>query len=722
MSNKLAVIPLVLALLIASCAPGAAASPAPHEAGRTSESVSPALPDSALTSSRFDRAKRAFMARFKKEAIYGPAPGTAGFKYPEKEALQDLSSGLLLAGIKDGLARSTSQIEVAFWLDLFSLMPDREPGAARFLLDYLGSLGPEDARYVAYQAVQAQLGRLMSEEDAEAAIATLGRCDEGIQYLMLAVLRGRGFLTTETGVRLLSEPGVDPYAVVGRLQPITTEVLSLLGKDFTGFPMRAQIAVVTQVASIALGGADEGMRKDTLSWLRSRLDTSKEPAVRQEILYRMYQADRSQQWLTRLVSEVDRDGAAPGTNVWGNVYLMRDICAGYPGSYLARGCAAYERVRGRPYFVIDLRRPRDPSRNDLWPFQYGKGQYDPAKEIPAWLAFLEKFPKHPGADDAAYRLGRCYELRKKWKEALTWLTRAASLPDGDLRYDAVGRLVFVLDARVPAEQLERLVGEADLLPQLKPLIQYTLAVRDLRNESYQRASERLAEFIDQYGGDRSHPGYGGEDASARPAVDDLLVGGAVGLRYPFWAGAREQLGWASRLAEKRAELQPDADRPETLYRMGAEIFHNRLLYYNFLWAGSRQGFNWIGHLNELWAEVPEGEAYLKGLMNYQHALGCFEAVQNSVRATAELKAKALYSQGLSYIGILQWGVDSEKVLGAESIRRKIVETYTRFVEEYPGSTMADDALRTLYAYTHDGAYLDRLMREYPYGARAPEAR
>ncbi len=257
---------LVLVLLVAGCTPGAKKPPAPPGAGAGD---APAVPPE--VSASLGEAKRAFLAGFKEEAIYGRAPGTAGFQYPEKEALREIPAGSLLAGIKGGLANAKSLPEIVFWLDLFSLVPDQAPGASEVLLDYIVSLPPEGDRYLAYQVAHTHLGRLMGEQDAASLFSTLGRYDEGLQYMMLAVLRGKGMLTAEKMVELLAEPGVDAQAVMAHLDPVTAGVLSLLGKDFTRFTTKAQVVVAERVGHLSKWGPDEGLKKDAVSWLNSML-------------------------------------------------------------------------------------------------------------------------------------------------------------------------------------------------------------------------------------------------------------------------------------------------------------------------------------------------------------------------------------------------------------------------------------------------------------------
>ncbi|HHY38656.1 MAG TPA: hypothetical protein GX507_07015 [Clostridia bacterium] len=211
----------------------------------------------------------------------------------------------------------------------------------------------------------------------------------------------------------------------------------------------------------------------------------------------------------------------------------------------------------------------------------------------------------------------------------------------------------------------------------------------------------------------------GDVSDAGRLAEYLSAGG-----YPFRAKVEEQQKEAARLAQL-ALAAADGDNPEApeaLYELGAAIYHKQDMYYNFLWAGERQGFNWAGHINELWSEVPEREGYMRGLMNYWHALKCFEGVEKAPRASDELKAEALYSQGLAYIGILEWGQDAEAVFDMKSVQDKIIATYKRFVATYPKSSMADDALLVLYAYTQDRTYLERIIDEYPNGDQVEAAR
>ncbi|MDD2444101.1 MAG: protease complex subunit PrcB family protein, partial [Desulfotomaculaceae bacterium] len=91
----------------------------------------------------------------------------------------------------------------------------------------------------------------------------------------------------------------------------------------------------------------------------------------------------------------------------------------------------------------------------------------------------------------------------------------------------------------------------------------------------------------------------------------------------------------------------------------------------------------------------------------------FQQVYQDSSSPPELKAKALYSSGLSYIGLDEWGQDASFGFNLPEITGKIVSTYRQFVQEYPDNSMADDALLALGAYTGDAAYLQRILEEYP---------
>jgi len=684
----------------------------PAAAGAAQAVEETALPAGtpAALSGQLPAARLAFRALFKRSMLSSPDIIAVGLSYPEKEALRSAPPTDLLAAIRAGLKGVRSDEEAFFWFDLLTLLPDRQPGAAAALLEFFRSDAAFASRFLNYQVARTHLARFLSAEDVEGLLESLGEYEPGLQYNLIAALKSRGYLTRENSARLLRQPGVDPLAVLGQLEPIAggkgpvaraSDTFAWLGSLLPSLPVPNQTSVVRWVGHQARWANDPSVKNAARDWLKVSWAGAKEPALRQELLYQLYSAGADPAALGQLVAEVEKHGAAWGLESWRDANLLRRLRRDYPQSFLARGFAAYEKVRGRPYFVLDYWNPNSPGP---WPFKYGNTQYHPAREIPGWQEFLHNFSRHPGADDAAYRLARCYEIEGQWGEALTWYARALSLPDGDMDIGARGRLLFVLDARVPEAELKELLGQPGVAPELRPLLSYTLAVRELRAEHYQEAAARLEEFLKTYGPENP--------AQPKAALALLPLD-----RYPFWQRVQEQQQQAARLAE----LAAHTEQPATLYELGAAVYHNKLTYYNHLWAGERQSYNWLGHINELWAEVPEREEYLRGLINFWHALGYFQAVEKAPQASPELKAKALYSQGLALSNILEWGEEAALTFDRKILKEMLIAVFQRFVATYPESSMADDALFTLWAYSRDTTYLKRLVATYPNGDRAAAA-
>lgn len=257
----------------------------------------------------------------------------------------------------------------------------------------------------------------------------------------------------------------------------------------------------------------------------------------------------------RLVAETDAHGVRPGVDFTRDWQLLREVRERHPNSFLARGMAAYEEVRGAPYLEIDRRRPADD-----WPYRYGDGQYDPQREIPGWERYLKTYSSHPGADDAAYRLGRCYEIKGDYPAALNALYRATLLPDGDCHDDAAGRIVYLLDAVMTREQLASLAADK-LEPHLVPLVEYSMAVKTLRRDDFRAAAEALTGFLARH-----------------PEPWTPMSRNPEG-RYDLAAAIGKQADTARRLADLQARWEQTRD-PQALYDLAAAVYHDTLTYYN----------------------------------------------------------------------------------------------------------------------------------------------
>lgn len=478
-------------------------------------------------------------------------------------------------------------------------------------------------------------------------------------------------------------------------------------------------ALLVQEAGNAARWALKGAARDAVvQWLWKAAGADPLPFSRQECLYTLYELGEKKA-LGRLVEDTDKNGFAvlPGEDGGADFgrpdwQFLEEAAAEYPQSYLGRGIRAYEEVRGEPYFEVAR---WEKYQQDWGAYSYGDEQYDPEREIPGWEKFLQEFSRHPAADDAAYRLARCYEIEGRWAEALNTLQKARVLPDGDMRYPAAGRLLYVLDVRMTDRQLRELPAQA-LDPALEPLVAYSLAVRQIRQDNFRQAAEMLAEFIVKY------KGNDGEEATS--ARDFLPLANLSGTPpYDFWGAVEKQLAQVKKLAGSKEQWEKTRD-PARLYDLAAAIYQDQFLYYSHLWAGQRQEYNWHGYINATASGRAPAEmaAFAREMINYSHSLQYFQLVYEHPAASPELKARALYSLGLSYIGLDQWGEDAWFAFTPSQVRQKIISVYQQFVNDYPESSMADDALLALGAYTGDTAYLEKITREYPQGDMVEKAK
>jgi len=128
---------------------------------------------------------------------------------------------------------------------------------------------------------------------------------------------------------------------------------------------------------------------------------------------------------------------------------------------------------------------------------FGNRQYAPGREIAGWLDYLQSYYTHQGADDAAYRLGRSYEIKGQYSEALRWLHAALSLGDGEMGPHARTRIAWILDALLDEAGVRALA--TDLPADLQPLVAYAIAVHELRAGKYAEAERDLGALIDRWG-------------------------------------------------------------------------------------------------------------------------------------------------------------------------------------------------------------------------------
>lgn len=154
------------------------------------------------------------------------------------------------------------------------------------------------------------------------------------------------------------------------------------------------------------------------------------------------------------------------------------VGAAYPQSRLMRGFLAYDAIRGGSYFDRD-----DTSDADTAPALHNER---------AWRQWLQAYPDHPGADDAAYWLARGLLRQGDRSGALRVAMQAleAGYGDGDMSGELADIVRWLLDAGMSDEEITAFVKR---YPHglLAPAVRYAQAVRLARSHAYATALAAL---------------------------------------------------------------------------------------------------------------------------------------------------------------------------------------------------------------------------------------
>lgn len=556
----------------------------------------------------------------------------------------------------------------------------------------------------------------------------------GGEPVLLSRLPGAGWEKARVILEALDRPG---YWTEARAADVLAPMTTASGMDaaltfFTGRPWAERVAmdgyrhvaagepraaIVNWLANrlnAARPAADGTWAVNIRTLVHSAAESDRDPRVRLAAWHRLHLAGEAGA-LGRLVKEWDRAADELGVSLSQSARLdwrtLREIRERFPESYLARGIAAYEAVRGRPYFVA-----QHAAASGVWCCP-GDRFYDPRREIPGWEAFLKAFPQHPASDDAAYRLGRSYEQLRPFEgedrfvPALNWLHRAMWLADGDMAEEARDRLIYVLDVVMGEYDLARVAGTpAGLDRDLVPLVEYSLAVKRLRSGRYAEARDALDRFLARRGA-----------AGRLPAWIDRGRGMPGTFLERVW-GQREA---AARLAhlQARAERQRGLARAETLYRLGAVMYHDLYLFYNHLWSGGRQAYfaRFINYGLAYGELRPYQERYLAEAINYAQALGEFNRLR-LMHLPEALAERVDFSAAMALAHLDDYAAETDLASPRRRLQAAVEEGFRQFVARHPRSHLTDDALLVLARYTRDRRFLQAVLDRYPQGDMAPEAR
>ncbi len=160
--------------------------------------------------------------------------------------------------------------------------------------------------------------------------------------------------------------------------------------------------------------------------------------------------------------------------------LLSELAGQLPDTRFARGCAEYHQIHGHDGAGKELTEPSNDSRMRRQLLR------NASKSELSWRQWLHKYPGHPLADVAAYRLMRSLEWQGKRKQAFQVVLWHLFAPDGPAQKSFRTRFIWMLDVGLSSGELAEFQRQNPDSP-VCPLVRYALAVRAARQHRYQRA-------------------------------------------------------------------------------------------------------------------------------------------------------------------------------------------------------------------------------------------
>lgn len=404
----------------------------------------------------------------------------------------------------------------------------------------------------------------------------------------------------------------------------------------------------------------------------------------------------------------------------------------YPNSKLTEGSRLYGMLTGGETYIgaySDL--PDDETPPVL------RTPFNLRSELEFWPTFLNRYEGHPVSDDVMYRVARIHELNGDYSKAFLSYYEASQVPDGALAGVAKGRALFIADLLMDSSLLRELqvsVSHKELIPFLK----YSAAVHLIRENNLSEAIIEIEEFVSEY--------KNGIITGLIPIyVYDYEESAQIDANSNFWNNVERQINNLKKLVEIRDGKETD----KSIYEEAAFWFHNELTAYNYFWRG-QQSSTFGGFLPSEWEGI---QTSTKRLLKYDMVDAAGEAHDQqdghltSIKLcqkllnsypNSRLREKAMYTIVLNYywlqlrnVGVSLeqaslWKSPDNNYSGNEDYwSRAAVSSAYEFVQEFPNSSMADDALLVIgelgEKVTRVEA-LETLLSEYPRTDRKKSAR
>ncbi|NEP59350.1 MAG: tetratricopeptide repeat protein [Symploca sp. SIO2G7] len=358
--------------------------------------------------------------------------------------------------------------------------------------------------------------------------------------------------------------------------------------------------------------------------------------------------------------------------------------------------------------------------------------FEPKREQSFWPQFLKKYPQHPSSDDAMYRLARSYEVEGDYEKAILLYDQASQMPDGGLGSVASKRILFIIDLLMSSDSLEKIINNNPKHPLYVYLV-YSKAIHLIREDNLDLAIDELEKFIEKYQKlEASKLTYFIETNIyvQNRYYNTWYTESKLDIKNNLFARINLQLERLRKIQEIRENDQKDI----ALYEEAAFWFNYDYLAYNHFW-NDRLLFTFASFIPEQWEGVTTStertitfdlvNAANENYLEQNRHLKSIELFEKLLKGypDSELAAEAKYSIGLNY-HYLHGGAYPEQTDQELSWRELARQSFREFVEEFPKSSMADDALLTIAGLSSDEEAvppLEQIVRDYPNGDRYEEA-
>jgi len=332
------------------------------------------------------------------------------------------------------------------------------------------------------------------------------------------------------------------------------------------------------------------------------------------------------------------------------------------------------------------------------------------------LAWLERYPGHPGSDDVALMLAFQAEWDDDHVEAARWFSRASALPDQRRTSNALRGLLGLAERTLTREQIIALRDESGFASANRQLLQYVLLRRTAASLGFGAALTETRDAAAAHPGSVIAVAWARRGVVAGPPRDttesldrlgnvhDLIAIERSPMdrldppREPFRLSVHalsRQFGLWETLAdlERRASFAGQSAAADLLFKMGSIFQSEPEVLYPVYMLHTETAGEVLGIAEPFIAEG--GERWVERSASCARALELFRAIEQ-LHPDYGAMDRVLFAQGEALRALrayepLNRNPDAVSLGSLRREVRAIVSVYERCAREYPESSVAAEA-------------------------------